>query len=269
MIRTVCLFRDVLLPCRGSAADSATPMETFKRHILYRGKSAPLHYLCGYIPGRFGDDALSSRILAFKSGRNAAVLNMWQEFAIEAFREFDIGPDDIIIRALSHRETCSTSVSEERNPLAKLARGIAGNFDCAYLPELIHKRKATRRLVGLSRDNRWKEAGNSYTVDKALLPASPRSVWLVDDVITTGSTARAIWKALLGVMPNVDFNVFTLARTAWTADANEALRLEGPDCTWEDGIMVLHEPETIYEPAPISASDLTSPEFDNEHTFII
>lgn len=243
-------------------------MKTFRERLMYRGDSAYIHYLCGYIPGRLGSDGLSGSILAFKEG-TPREMAMWTAFAVEAFAQLDIDPDDLILRALSHSETEVDNESDSRSPLGTLCRSLADVYGCTYRNDILAKRRPTRRLRSLGRDDRWKELNGEYTIDREGSRLDFRKVWLVDDVITTGATARAIWKACLSPWPDMVLQVFALARTAHVPGTNDGLELESPGFAWKEGGLTLREPQSPYHSRRLSQHDLTSPVFDNTGTFII
>jgi ComF family protein len=84
------------------------------------------------------------------------------------------------------------------NQSGLLARKIATATGHPFRPELLERRHATPRQVGLSREDRRRNMRRAFAVPEAAIQEIlDRRILLVDDVITTGATANAAAKALL------------------------------------------------------------------------
>ncbi len=83
------------------------------------------------------------------------------------------------------------------NPAALLARALAREYGRPCLPEALERTRNTPSQTGLDKRARAANVRGAFQWRGA--PPSPRSVWLVDDVVTTGATlesaARALGKA--------------------------------------------------------------------------
>ena len=80
------------------------------------------------------------------------------------------------------------------------------------LPSAVRRSHATDSQTRKSRVERWKNMEGNFEVhDSGAL--RDQSIWLVDDVLTTGATLEACGQALLQV-PGVKLSVATLA-FAW------------------------------------------------------
>jgi ComF family protein len=83
------------------------------------------------------------------------------------------------------------------NQSAVLARQLSHNTGIAMDPHLLVRAKATKRQVGLTRDQRRRNVASAFRVpDRKLADLHGRNVLLVDDVITTGATVNACARAL-------------------------------------------------------------------------
>ncbi|MEJ5297905.1 MAG: phosphoribosyltransferase family protein [Armatimonadota bacterium] len=76
----------------------------------------------------------------------------------------------------------------------ELAARVAGHLDVPLVSPL--RRLPGRRQVGLSREERLKNARKIYTLSRDADSVSGRRVLVVDDVVTTGATATAVAELL-------------------------------------------------------------------------
>ncbi|RLQ89561.1 ComF family protein [Notoacmeibacter ruber] len=97
------------------------------------------------------------------------------------------------------------------NQSAELARAIANQSGNPFHPELLVRRRATPRQVGLTRGQRRENVRGAFIVPDAALPLlSGRKVLLIDDVYTTGATVTAASRAVLrGGAGSVDVLTFS------------------------------------------------------------
>jgi predicted amidophosphoribosyltransferase len=192
-------------------------------HTSYR-----YHYLCHYLPLAAGIDTLSRSLMKFKRGAYPD-LHAWIDCAREALAENPPSRDSIIVRALGHRETI---IKEDARPtsLDLLGRTLAADFHCRYLPALLSKTRETWSNKTLSRKEREIELHDVYSANVPFIPASSASdlpapsasperipppspsFLLIDDILTTGATIRAMIGALK--CTPLPIRVFTLARAA-------------------------------------------------------
>lgn len=83
------------------------------------------------------------------------------------------------------------------NQSAELARQVAALTGLTLDPLLVHRKRNTRQQVGLTADAREKNVAGAFVArPDILMRLKGRGVVIVDDVITTGSTVRAVTKAL-------------------------------------------------------------------------
>jgi len=90
-----------------------------------------------------------------------------------------------------------------------LVEELASRTGRAVLPFALRRTRATRRQVGLPEDERELNVAGAFAADEAAVAG--RDVLLVDDVLTTGATARSAAHALRAAGAH-DVQVLTLAR---------------------------------------------------------
>ncbi len=76
-----------------------------------------------------------------------------------------------------------------------IAKCFAEHIQAHYLQNALIRNKANNSQVGKTGALRRKSLANSFIINKAVLPL-PKKITLIDDVVTTGSTASAIAKLL-------------------------------------------------------------------------
>lgn len=81
------------------------------------------------------------------------------------------------------------------NQVALVARPLAYEIGLEYDPQALWKARQTRSQVGLTISQRRENVQNAYQADSKVLKR--KSVILMDDVATTGSTIQACTDALL------------------------------------------------------------------------
>jgi ComF family protein len=83
------------------------------------------------------------------------------------------------------------------NQSTELARALGAITGLAVDPVLVSRTRKTRQQVGLSADARQRNVAGAFTArPDALSRTKGRRVVLVDDVITTGATIKAVTRAL-------------------------------------------------------------------------
>jgi len=148
------------------------------RQPAYDQARAAFHY----------DDGSRSMVLGFKHGDRTAMakaLAQWMNRAVAPMIE-----DDMLVMPVPlHRWRL---LKRRYNQSALLAQQIARNFNCAYEPLILYRKKATPSQGGLSASQRRSNVKQAFTVrQKARERLVDRSVLLVDDVLTTGATVEA------------------------------------------------------------------------------
>jgi ComF family protein len=103
------------------------------------------------------------------------------------------------------------------NQVGLVARPLAFNIGMEYLPRAVQKTRDTRSQVGLSASQRQENVKNAYQADP--LAVKGKSVLLMDDVATTGSTISVCTESLLSAGAK-EVYVLTIARALSHHDLN-------------------------------------------------
>jgi ComF family protein len=110
----------------------------------------------------------------------------------------------LLSRHLAHRETrpalvipvpLATARYRERgfNQARELARPVCTSFGLRLCGDLVERRRDTREQAGLDRKERLKNTRDAFSL---IAPLPARHVAIIDDVVTTGSTANEVAKLL-------------------------------------------------------------------------
>jgi ComF family protein len=95
------------------------------------------------------------------------------------------------------------------NQVALVARPLAYEVGMEYIPQALQKTRETRSQVGLTLSQRQDNVQHAYQADPEVVKG--RSVLLMDDVATTGSTISACTESLLAAGAQ-EVYVLTIAR---------------------------------------------------------
>jgi ComF family protein len=95
------------------------------------------------------------------------------------------------------------------NQVALVARPLAFEAGLEYIPQALQKTRETRSQVGLGIAQRYENVHDAYRADSHGVKG--RSILLMDDVATTGSTISACTESLLSAGAQ-DVYVLTIAR---------------------------------------------------------
>ena len=92
---------------------------------------------------------------------------------------------DLVVPIPLHR---TRELERGYNQAATLARGVADALGCPLRPDLLTRPRPTRSQTNLSRRERWDNVRSAFDAPSDC----QNGTWmLVDDVLTTGSTATA------------------------------------------------------------------------------
>lgn len=204
------------------------------------------YYLCHYLPATTGRDHLSHSLLKFKKGRQPD-LDGWLECSLELIALAPIPPGATIVRALHHDETAASSHSS----LDLLGQELARRFNHQYFPRLLQKSHPNRPVKMFSKPRREEELAGLYHIDRSLLPHPPGHWLIIDDILTSGCTLRAILQAIHEAWPpepdSTPIHIFTLAKATTTLPPHPA-PLQGLHYRFEDadGAWTLAEDQIPY-----------------------
>jgi predicted amidophosphoribosyltransferase len=213
--------------------------------------SYPHYYLCNYLPLSTGRDSLSHSLLKFKRAQQPD-LNGWIDCSLEMLGAAFIVPGTTIIRALHHDET---AVREDK-PVALdlLGKALAKRFHGRYRPSLLFKSRLTREIRRLGREEREAELKGIYYMNR-FQPDEDGPILIIDDILTTAATIRAIITAIRPHYPAVPLSIFTLAKADYDSRLNRSGPLLGQTYQLPDGMdwVVADEPSIYYSMEQIMA----------------
>ena len=194
-------------------------------------------YLCPYLPLTAGMDTLSLSLLRFKQ-RIQPDLDAWIDCSRQLLGRLSFSPDAIIIRALRHDET--TARPDFPSALDLLGHSLAIHLHCRYLPTLLTKSRTTLPNKHLTRHERQSQIQDVYhlTLTPTPTPSGPPTLTpaptgpphhplqppfitsatpflLIDDILTTGATMRALIRTLRDHYPACPIKTFTLTRAGY------------------------------------------------------
>ncbi|HEX5170847.1 MAG TPA: hypothetical protein VFW11_16850 [Cyclobacteriaceae bacterium] len=137
---------------------------------------------------------------------------------------------DLVVRALGSAE--GGAGTKASSPLDRLGREVAKVMRAKYDPTRLKKSRETRAMKLLTASERAEELADVYS-----FTGSPNGnsgdVLILDDILTTGATVRAVIKSIREVSRNCGIQIFTLAYTDPQALLNKSLVLGSYDYQWE------------------------------------
>lgn len=198
-------------------------MGLLKSKIKCGSIAVPHYYLSRYLPLLAGKHTISLSLLKFKQ-RIQPDLDAWVACAVESLCDLAIPNDTIIIRALRHDETSVRS--DFPSSLDILGETLALQLHCRYQPGLLAKTRPTLPNKYLSRGQRRSQLAGVYYIpskgpapDKTSISDNPSNplppntpFLLIDDILTTGTTMRALIRTLRESYPACPLKIFTLTR---------------------------------------------------------
>lgn len=130
------------------------------------------------------DGTLQAVQHAFKYGNRPRYGVALGRLVGSAYREAAPVPDGVVPVPLHRTRELERGYNQSR----MLAKGVTEELDCALRPDLLTRPHPTRSQTNLSREERWRNVRDAFSAD----PNCSAGHWLlVDDVLTTGSTAVA------------------------------------------------------------------------------
>lgn len=105
-----------------------------------------------------------------------------------------IAKSDLIVPVPLHRHRL---LQRRYNQAAELARHVARAGEVAFVPQAMIRTKKTKQQVGLTQSERERNLSGAFQVPDAFrMDVKSRRILLIDDVYTTGATARAAVRSL-------------------------------------------------------------------------
>jgi len=200
---------DVLVP--GSCAACAEPLGSFGLFCPRCAREAQLKLHQGSLDGvptvSLGPYAgpLKDAIRRFKYDKRAELAEpLARALLAHTQAEVAFGGRDLVPVPLHPMRLAERGFNQS----ALLAKGLARPASAVYCPRALLRRSNTARQARLERSAREENLREQI---QARHPPSGRPVVLVDDVLTTGSTARACLSALRSVNARVEL-IVVLAR---------------------------------------------------------
>jgi len=149
-------------------------------------------------------------VLALKHGDRTDLAKPAAKWLSRAAQDF-VSEDTLIIPVPLHWKR---RISRRYNQSAEMAREMAKYCHCQFLPEALERRKLTRSLDGLNREERFKTLSGAIEVpERQRAHVVGKTILLIDDVMTSGATLAACAEAL-NTSGAGAVNVAVLARVA-------------------------------------------------------
>jgi len=167
------------------------------------------YYIFDYLPARkYSQDNISKFLLKFKDNDEEAVKRWCTKASQECEAIFRDKKIDSIIRVLGHKEK---KKGKTLTPLDKLGIEISSAIECKYEPKTLTKTKINKSLKFLSKERRQNQLHGLYTYKPS--GTKPKSILLIDDITTTGTTITEVCRAIQESSPNTNIYFLALART--------------------------------------------------------
>jgi hypothetical protein len=197
-----------------------------KKHIILKRKpyvagnkfprkdAIPSSHSRYYIPKKHTNgiyDVISKELLSFKDG-NKKSIEFWKSIVKQ---EFENKSYDYVVRVLSSNELKASG----RKPLDAIGETIASLTGAIYDKSVLSKSRITEELKYMNKQERIAEISDVYQVSSRLDFSSKR-VLIIDDVTTTGTTIKAVAKALKQRTQSIKLHSYCLCKTSDDMNAN-------------------------------------------------
>jgi hypothetical protein len=196
-------------------------------YIEVDGERILHYYLCHYKPMSSGFDRLSKSLIRFKNG-SLIDLKAWTSCVIESLPATLLSKP-IIVRALGSLEI---DIVGNYSPLDHIGKRLAAHLQGYYLPSLLSKRTITPAAKTLTRREREEVFTNLYSFEGTDFPST--TILVLDDIVTTGMTLRAIIRSIRKILPTISIISYTLASTEWHSQLNARIDLQSGQYQWKD-----------------------------------
>lgn len=188
-------------------------------------------FLCAYRPPeRDTPRSYSNFIIKFKNGDHHTVegWSRWSAYEIGALSiNFDI-----CVTSLGHDQL----VADKEKPLYKLASYIDNFLNIKFMPDILSKKKTTKKSIGMSKEERRNEIADVYSAKNIKFENPIKNILIIDDVTTSGAQLFDIVRALKVNWPRACYYSFTLGKTL--RDQKDIDKYPDPD-------LIFFGPETV------------------------
>ena len=140
------------------------------------------------------NDAIASLILRLKHGDRLDIAPLLSQWMMNAWLSSAPPSVDYILPVPLHWKR---QLARRYNQSLELAKPLEKQFDAKLWPDLIIRHRATQQMRQMTRRERQKNVANSFSLAPQIREKSRellhgRHVLLVDDVMTSGATLRAV-----------------------------------------------------------------------------
>jgi ComF family protein len=141
----------------------------------------------------------------WKYGTNFFIKDLWQK---QIKKNFPFGREDFsgIVPVPAH---FAKVVSRGFNQSFEIAKIISRNFNKKiYANNIVRKKYTKAQSLFEDFENRKNNVKNAFKVKRSF---TAKSILIVDDIITSGSTVNELAESILSVNRDITFKIFTLA----------------------------------------------------------
>lgn len=161
-----------------------------------------------YYPKRYGYDQLSHDLLEMKSGIRP---DMEALFVLRVL-EF-ITLNNIILTGIVRVLGSKEMFDHQTHPLHRVAKTLSELLEVPYFDEWLNKPETTKTATLGSKGNRFAHLNKTYTVALPAHNDTPERILVLDDIVTTQTTALEVHRALKSANPQMKCDFFAFAET--------------------------------------------------------
>ena len=139
------------------------------------------------------NDVSRNLILGFKHGDKTHIVRSFSPWLAQAGKEMMAGADFLVPVPLHHFRL----ISRRYNQAAMIAEALSKTVDIPHVPDMIKRIRSTPSQGHLAAEDRYKNVRKAFDIpDKYREKIRGKVIILIDDVYTTGATARECSKIL-------------------------------------------------------------------------
>ncbi len=159
-----------------------------------------------YYSKRDGQDAFSQALLEMKAGIRPDMESLFVLRLLEFIVQNNINPTGIV-RVLGHNEM----FAEMDHPLHRIAMQLSAQTGIPFHQEWLTKPITPKTASLGSKVNRYAHIHGTYNVALPYHSTEPMLILVIDDVVTSRTTAHEVHRALQAANPNIECYFFALA----------------------------------------------------------